>query len=80
MRTTLIALALISSCAAANASDWDRRHPFCMMLYTPVVHNDCSFATLEQCVARTKGLPAQCARNPYFAGANDRKRLHQHNL
>lgn len=71
MRVTLIAFALICTCAAAHASDWDHRHPVCMTLYTPVVHNDCSFASLEQCIARSRGLPAQCSTNPFFTGTQD---------
>ncbi|WP_416192901.1 DUF3551 domain-containing protein [Nitrobacter sp. TKz-YC01] len=77
MRATLIALALICSCAAANASDWDHRYPFCMILYTPVVHNDCSFTSIEQCIARVRGLPAQCQRNPYFTGAQNYRSRHR---
>jgi hypothetical protein len=75
MRGTFIALALIFSCATANAQNWDLRYPVCQMLYSPVTMSDCRFETMEQCRASTRGLYAQCMENPYFAGTpDDRKR------
>jgi hypothetical protein len=67
----LLATALTSAAAPAQAQTYDPNYPICLQTYGLGGSSiDCGYTSLDQCRSSASGLPAQCIANPYFAGAN----------
>ena len=58
----LIGAAFLSSAPTASAKD----HQYCLLDYYSSPTRDCSFDTIEQCVAMISGRGGSCARDPYL--------------
>ncbi|XIA63279.1 DUF3551 domain-containing protein [Bradyrhizobium sp. TZ2] len=71
----ILAIGMLSIEPAA-AQTYDPGYPVCLRLYDRTNYYECRYTSLPQCNASASGRSAQCAINPYFAGAQAGYRRH----
>ena len=73
-----LALVLLAGAAmvadVASAQPITGRAPWCVNLSAAGGVLDCSYHSLEQCMASASGVSNQCSLNPWYAGPPDPRR------
>jgi hypothetical protein len=68
----ILAIATVAVAEPAAAQTYDPGYPVCLHVYGPIAaYYECAYTSLPQCALSASGRAAQCALNPYFAGAQD---------
>ena len=67
---TILTMGMAIAAGQARGQTYDPGYPVCMnVVATPGTYYDCTYHTMGQCAASASGRAAQCAPNPYYAGA-----------
>jgi hypothetical protein len=71
MALTVLTVGFVCSVGQAQAQTYDPAFPVCMYVinWGGGGYYDCGYFTMAQCAASASGRTAQCAPNPYYAGA-----------
>jgi hypothetical protein len=67
----VLAIALLSAAAPAQAQTYDPAYPICLQTFGRNGNAiSCGYTSMQQCQWSASGRAAQCIVNPYFAGPN----------
>ena len=68
----ILTVATVLTAAPAPAQTYNPKYPICLQSYAiggEIIK--CSYDTLAQCAASTRGGGGQCVENPFFTGTRD---------